>query len=107
MSYKEHIANRLPSPYTLKSKIITAIEGVLAAITFLFAMPMIIFTLGPTALLIGPVYVLILLACLIVFALSKKPRHGLHIVIRILLALPILTFIIYLILIGTGTIPFC
>ena len=107
MSYKEHIANRPPSPYTLKSKICTAVEGVLSVISFLFAMPMMIFTVGPGALIIGPVYVLCLLACLIVFAFSKKPRHGLHIVIRILLAVPILTFIVYLILIGTGTIPIC
>ena len=107
MSYREHIANRPPSPYSLKTKIITLVEGLLAVVCFVVAMPMVIFTLGPYALIIGPVYVLTLAACLAVFAFSKKPHHGLHIVICVLLALPILTAITYLILIGTGVIPIC
>ena len=107
MSYREHIANRPPSPYSLRSKIFTTAEGVLAVIAFLIAMPMVIFTVGPYALIIGPVYVLTLIACLTVLAFSKKPRHGLHIVIRILFALPILTAVVYLVLIGTGVIPVC
>ena len=107
MTYREHIANSPPSPYSLRSKIFTAVEGLLAVIAFLLAMPMVIFTVGPYALIIGPIYVLVLLACLIVFALSKKPRHGLHIGICVLLALPILTCIVYLILIGTGILPIC
>ena len=107
MSYRDHIVNRPPSPYSLKSKIFTAVEGLLAAICFLLAMPMVIFTVGPLALAIGPVYVLTLGACLAFFALSKKTLRGLHVTIRILLALPILTAITYLILIGTGIIPIC
>jgi hypothetical protein len=107
MSYKEHIANRPPSPYSLGSKIFTAVEGVLAVISFLCSMPWMIFSLGAFGLILGPVYVLILRGGLIVFAMSKKPRHGLHTVIRVLLALPILTFITFLILVGTGVVPVC
>ena len=71
------------------------------------AMPMVIFTVGPSALVIGPVYVLSLGTCLTIFALSKKPRYGLHLAICIQFSLPILTAITYLILIGTGVIPIC
>ncbi len=107
MTYREHIANRPPSPYSLKSKIFTLVEGLLAVACFLFSMPMVIFTLGLYALIIGPVYVLTLAVCLTVFALSKKPLRGLHMVIRILLALPILASISFLVLIGTGILPIC
>ena len=107
MTYKEHIANRPPSPYSLKAKIFTLVEGILAVLCFLIAMPMVIFTVGPYAFAIGPAYVLTLAACLAVFALSKKPRRGLHIAICILMALPILTAVTYLILIGTGVMPIC
>lgn len=107
MTYREHIASHPPSPYSLKSKIFTAVEALLAVICFLLSVPMVIFSLGAYGLILGPLYVLTVLTCLIVLAFSKKPRHGLHMVIRILLALPILTAIAYLVLIGTGIFPIC
>lgn len=107
MTYREHIANRPPSPYSLKTKIFTAVLGCVAVVCAVIAFPWTIAFAGFYGLVFDAVYVLALLSCLLVFCLSTKPRRGLHAAICILLSVPILIFTAFLICFFTGVIHVC